>query len=86
MIDYGSQKNKLLLSNPYLQSVISTLTDMQDVVFKYFIHKKNYYILYVFLNFRLGYFEIKNSVQSWSSLGALATTHYKNQVNLHLDF
>jgi hypothetical protein len=45
MIDYGSQKNKLLLSNPYLQSVISTLTDMQDVVFKYLFIRKNYLLI-----------------------------------------
>ncbi len=34
MVDYGSSNEKLLLKNPYLQSIASTLTDMQDVVFK----------------------------------------------------
>jgi vacuolar protein sorting-associated protein 13A/C len=34
MMDYGSSGDKLFLQNPYLQTIVSTLTDMQDVEFK----------------------------------------------------
>lgn len=62
MLDQGAQRNRLILDNPYLQSIGAAITDIQDAVFK------------------LGYYETRDTVKTWSSLSDDAVNHYKRQV------